>query len=71
MPKKSKRNSVKRKSVKRKSKSKRKRESYQNRFVISAKEIESEFEKTGLKVEHQIDFMPYYSMWRTYVLRKV
>jgi len=54
-----------------KKESKSKRKSYQNRFVISAKEIESEFEKTGLKVEHQIDFMPYYSMWRTYVLRKV
>jgi len=45
--------------------------SYQNRFVISASAIEEEFEKNGLKVEHSIDFMLYYSMWRTYVLRKV
>ena len=45
-------------------------EGYQNRFLIPAKKIEDEFEKAGLKVEHSLDFIPYYSMWRTYVLRK-
>lgn len=44
---------------------------YQNRFLIPAKTIESEFEKAGLKVEHKLDFIPYHSMWRTYVLSKV
>ncbi len=44
---------------------------FQNRFLIPAKIIESEFNKTGLKVKHRLDFIPYHSMWRTYVLRKV
>jgi len=47
------------------------KEGYQNRFLIPAKTIESEFEKVGLQVEHRLDFIPYHSMWRTYVLRKV
>ena len=47
------------------------KEGYQNRFLIPAKTIESEFEKAGLQVEHRLDFVPYHSMWRTYVLRKV
>jgi len=44
---------------------------YQNRFLIPAKMIENEFSKAGLQVEHRLDFIPYHSMWRTYVLRKV
>jgi len=55
----------------RKKEDKREAKSYQNRFVISASTIEDEFKINGLKVEHSIDFMPHYSMWRTYVLRKV
>jgi len=47
------------------------KEGYQNRFLIPAKTIESEFENVGLQVEHRLDFIPYHSMWRTYVLRKV
>jgi len=47
------------------------KEGYQNRFLIPAKTIEGEFEKVGLQVEHRLDFIPYHSMWRTYVLRKV
>ncbi len=58
--------------IKRKKKeAKKKYERYQNRFLISVKKIEDEFNQSGLKVEHRIDFIPYYSMWRTYVLRKV
>jgi len=59
-------------SWKRKKKEARKNyEGYQNRFLIPAKTIEDEFEKIGLRVEHRLDLIPYYSMWRTYVLRKV
>ena len=47
------------------------KEGYQNRFLIPAKTIESEFERVGLKVEYKLDFIPYHSMWRTYVLRKI
>lgn len=54
-----------------KKEAKRPRKSYQNRFVITAQTIENEFAQTGLQVEHRLDFMAYYSMWRTYVLRKV
>lgn len=49
----------------------RNKKAYQNRFMIAAKVIEDEFEKNGLKVEQRLDFIPCYSMWRTYVLRKV
>ncbi len=53
-----------------KKEAKRNKKGYQNRFMIRAEVIESEFEKNGLKVEHQLNFMPFYSMWRTYILRK-
>ncbi len=43
---------------------------YQNRFVIPAKQIESEFASLGLSVEAKLDFMPFFSMWRTYILKK-
>ena len=56
---------------KKKEAEKYKGEGYQNRFLIPAKTIESEFEKVGLQVEHRLDFIPYHSMWRTYVLRKI
>lgn len=44
---------------------------YQNRFVILAKQIESEFATLGLSVEEKLGFMPFFSMWRTYVLKKI
>ncbi|MDO9151815.1 MAG: class I SAM-dependent methyltransferase [Methylotenera sp.] len=43
---------------------------YQNRFVIPAKTIEAEFSQAGFEIVEQIDFLKYYHMWRTYVLRK-
>ncbi len=42
----------------------------QNRFVIPAKQIEQEFIQSGFKVLDYLDFIPYYAMWRVYVLRK-
>ncbi|MDG1097523.1 MAG: class I SAM-dependent methyltransferase [Methylophilaceae bacterium] len=42
----------------------------QNRFVIPANQIEQEFAATGFDVVKHLDFIPYYAMWRVYVLRK-
>jgi cyclopropane fatty-acyl-phospholipid synthase-like methyltransferase len=42
----------------------------QNRFLIPAKQIEQEFAQAGFKVVDYLDFIPYYAMWRVYVLRK-
>ncbi|NOQ81957.1 MAG: methyltransferase domain-containing protein [Methylophaga sp.] len=49
---------------------KRKGHRYQNRFVIPVKTIEDEFQQVGLEVVARLDFIPYHSMWRTYVLKK-
>lgn len=43
---------------------------FQNRFVIPVDTIESEFAQAGFKVVDHLDFIPYYAMWRVYVLRK-
>jgi hypothetical protein len=43
---------------------------YQNRFVLSAATVENEFEQAGFQIQEQLDFLPLYSMWRVYVLRK-
>lgn len=48
----------------------RARRSYQNRFVIPAKTIEQEFRDTGFRVRDHLDFLPFYSMWRVYILEK-
>ena len=45
-------------------------ESYQNRFVLPAAEVEAEFERAGFSVQKQMDFLPLYALWRVYVLRK-
>ena len=42
----------------------------QNRFVIPAKQIEKEFAQSGFEVLDFLDFIPYYAMWRVYILRK-
>lgn len=47
------------------------RHRYQNRLVIPAETIEQEFCQCGFEVEARLDFIKYYHMWRTYVLRKV
>lgn len=45
-------------------------ESYQNRFVLPAAVVESEFEQAGFSVQKHLDFLPLYALWRVYVLRK-
>ena len=44
---------------------------YQNRLVIPAQRIEQEFKDSGFRVEAHVDFIKYYHMWRTYVLKKI
>lgn len=43
---------------------------YQNRFVLPAATVEAEFKKAGFTVQEHLDFLPLYSMWRVYILRK-
>lgn len=45
-------------------------EGYQNRFVLPAATVEGEFEQAGFRVQESLDFIPFYAMWRVYVLRK-
>lgn len=60
------------KSIARKAKEeKREDRPYQNRFVIPAATIEREFAESGFEIVERLDFLKYYHMWRTYVLRKV
>lgn len=42
----------------------------QNRFMIPAKQIEQEFSHAGFSIVDSLDFLPYYAMWRIYILRK-
>ncbi len=42
----------------------------QNRFVIPARQIEAEFAQTGFNILGHYDFLPFYAMWRVYVLRR-
>jgi len=50
--------------------SKRLTRQYQNRFVIPRRVIEQEMEEVGFKIKNKIDFLPLFSMWRTYILEK-
>lgn len=43
---------------------------YQNRFVTPATVVEDEFRQAGFRIGARLDFLPYYSAWRTYVLFK-
>jgi len=42
----------------------------QNRFVVGRQQIETEFKTAGFDILGHIDFLPFYQMWRTYVLHK-
>ncbi|CAM4095668.1 SAM-dependent methyltransferase [Pseudomonas reidholzensis] len=44
--------------------------SYQNRFVLPADTVEQEFVAAGFRIQERLDFLPFYAMWRVYVLRK-
>ena len=43
---------------------------YQNRFVLPAMTVETEFRKAGFTIQNHLDFIPLYAMWRVYILRK-
>ena len=43
---------------------------YQDRFVRSRRQLEQEFDQSGFDIVAKVDFLPGWSMWRTYVLRK-
>ena len=47
------------------------REDHQNRFVVAPREIESDFRTAGLEPVARVNLLRFYSMWTTYVLRKV
>ena len=46
------------------------RQANNNRFVIPSPQIEAEFKQAGFSIIGKMDFLPRYSMWRIYVLRK-
>jgi ubiquinone/menaquinone biosynthesis C-methylase UbiE len=48
----------------------KKDKSFQNRFVQRVDVLEKEFAEAGFKIAGKVDFLPGYSMWRTYVLKK-
>lgn len=41
-----------------------------NRFVVNKETVEQEFIQSGFSIQKHLDFIPGYSMWRVYVLRK-
>ncbi|MDH4584677.1 class I SAM-dependent methyltransferase [Pseudomonas sp. BN415] len=43
---------------------------YQNRFVLPVTTAEAEFREAGFEIQEHLDFLPFYAMWRVYVLRK-
>ena len=49
---------------------KRRNKTFQNRFVLPRELVEKEFQQAGFNVIGKVDFLPHYSMWRTYILRK-
>ena len=40
------------------------------RFLVSSKQIESEFHGEGFDIKGYVDLIPVFSMWRTYVLKR-
>ncbi|MDT9632892.1 methyltransferase domain-containing protein [Pseudomonas sp. JV449] len=60
----------KRKRVEVRRRDKNDQERYQNRFVLSATTVEAEFEQAGFSIQKSLDFIPFYAMWRVYVLRR-
>ena len=48
----------------------REAKAYQNRLVLPRHLVEDEFRNAGFDILGYVDFIPYYAMWRTYVLKK-
>lgn len=46
------------------------RQGHRNRFMVPRRVLESEMEQSGLRIVTHVDFLRFYSMWSTYVLRK-
>jgi len=38
--------------------------------VLPAETVEEEFKAAGFRIQERLDFLPFYAMWRVYVLRK-
>lgn len=51
-------------------KPRKRNKSFQNRFVQPRHQLEQEFKEAGFEVLGKLDFIPGYSQWRTYVLKK-
>jgi len=51
-------------------KPRKRKKNFQNRFVHLQRDLEHEFAEAGFDILGKVDFLPGYSMWRTYVLRK-
>ncbi|MDF0730627.1 class I SAM-dependent methyltransferase [Pseudomonas entomophila] len=59
-----------RKKLEKRRSAKAEQDSYQNRFVLPADTVEEEFVTAGFRIQERLDFLPFYAMWRVYVLRK-
>jgi len=59
-----------RKKLEQRRSAKAEQDNYQNRFVLPADTVEEEFEAAGFRIQERLDFLPFYAMWRVYVLRK-
>ncbi|WP_308417062.1 class I SAM-dependent methyltransferase [Thiolapillus brandeum] len=51
-------------------KPRKRNKNFQNRFVHRRADLEQEFAEAGFDILGKVDFLPGYSMWRTYVLGK-
>lgn len=60
----------KRQRLERRRQAERGQDGYQNRFVLPVATVEDEFRQAGFRVQQRLDFLPWYAMWRVYVLRK-
>lgn len=59
-----------RKALERKRSTRMEQGQFQNRFVLPAATVEQEFVSAGFRIQERLDFLPFYAMWRVYVLRK-
>ena len=59
-----------RKKLEQRRSAKTEQDNYQNRFVLPADTVEEEFKAAGFRIQERLDFLPFYAMWRVYVLRK-
>lgn len=59
-----------RKKLEQRRSARREQDCYQNRFVLPVETVEEEFASAGFKIQERLDFLPFYAMWRVYLLRK-